>query len=56
MWFRITADYGNISRLQFWLWAENRTALDELVSKKREKKKTIKKIYTIEEGLEPSFL
>ena len=52
MWFRITADYGNMSRLQFWLWAENKEVLDELILKK----KNIKKVYKIEEGLEPSFL
>ncbi len=53
MWFKLTADYGNMDRLQFWLWAKDREALDELVTKK---KKKIKKIYKIEEGLEPSFL
>ena len=52
MWFKITADYGNIERLQFWLWAENKSALDELVAKKN----NIKKVYSVEEGLTPSFL
>ena len=56
MWFKIVADYGNIKRLQFWLWAENREALDELVAKKKKEKKNIKKVYSIEEGLTPSFL
>jgi hypothetical protein len=55
MWFKITADYGNMDRLQFWLWAESRPALDELILKKQKKKKNIKKIYKIEEGLEPPF-
>jgi hypothetical protein len=52
MWFKITADYGNMDRLQFWLWAENREALDELVAKKQKK---IKKVHKIEEGLDPPF-
>jgi len=52
MWFKITADYGNIERLQFWLWAESRDALDKLVAKK----KNIKKVYSVDEGLTPSFL
>ncbi len=52
MWFKITADYGNMDRLQFWLWAQDRDALDELVAKK----KNIKKVYSVEEGLTPSFL
>tara|TARA_R110000851_G_scaffold222229_1_gene375071 strand:+ start:181 stop:342 length:162 start_codon:yes stop_codon:yes gene_type:complete len=51
MWFKITAVYGDMDRLQFWLWAENREALDELVAKK----KNIKKIYKIEDGLTPPF-
>jgi hypothetical protein len=51
MWFKITADYVNLERLQFWLWAENRKALNELVTKK----KNIKKVYKVEEGLTPSF-
>jgi len=55
MWFKITADYGNMDCLQFWLWAKSREALDELVLKKQKKKKTIKKVYTIEEGLDPPF-
>ena len=55
MWFKITADYGNMDRLQFWLWAKNKEALDELVLKKQKKKKTIKKVYNIEEGLDPPF-
>ena len=55
MWFKITADYANLDRLQFWLWVENRSALDELILKKQEKKKNIKKIYKIEEGLDPPF-
>jgi len=56
MWFKITAVYGNMDRLQFWLWAENRETLDELVAKKKKEKKKIKKVYSIEEGLTPSFL
>ena len=56
MWFKITADYGNMDRLQFWLWAESREALDELILKKQKKKKNIKKVYSIEEDLTPSFL
>jgi len=56
MWFKITADYANMNRLQFWLWAESREALDELILKKQKKKKNIKKIYKIEEGSQPSFL
>ena len=52
MWFKVTADYGNMDRLQFWLWAENRVALDELILKKQKK---IKKVYKIEEGLQPPF-
>ena len=56
MWFRVTADYGNMDRLQFWLWAEDRAALDKLVAKKKKKKRTIKKVYSIEEGLTPSFI
>jgi hypothetical protein len=52
MWFKITADCGNMDRLQFWLWAQDRDALDELVAKK----KNIKKVYTVEAGLAPSFL
>ncbi len=52
MWFKITADYGNMDRLQFWLWAQDRDTLDELVAKK----KNIKKVYTVEEGLAPPFL
>ena len=51
MWYRLTADYDNMDRLQFWLWAKDRETLDELVKKK----KKIKKIYKIEEGLKPSF-
>ena len=56
MWFKITADYGNMERLKFWLWAENREALDELILKKQKKKKNIKKIYKVEDGLVPSFV
>ena len=55
MWFKITADYANMDRLQFWLWAENRPTLDKLIAKKKKKKTTIKKVYKIEEGLIPSF-
>ncbi len=55
MWFKITADYGNMERLQFWLWAENRGALDELILEKQNKKKNIKKVYKVEEGLSPPF-
>ena len=51
MWFKITADYVNLQRLQFWLWAESRDVLDKLVAKK----KNIKKVYKVEEGLSPSF-
>jgi hypothetical protein len=51
MWFKLTAGYGNMDRLQFWLWAKDREALDELVTKK----KKIKKVYSIEEGLTPPF-
>ena len=49
MWFKLTAGYGNMDRLQFWLWAKDREALNELVTKK----KKIKKVYSIEEGLTP---
>ena len=55
MWFKITADYGNLDRLQFWLWAKDREALDELILKKQKKRKKIKKVYKIAEGLEPPF-
>jgi len=55
MWFKITADYANMDRLQFWLWAESRPALDKLIAKKKKKKKTIKKVHKIEEGLMPPF-
>jgi len=52
VWFKITADYANMDRLQFWLWAESRPALDKLITKK---KKNIKKVHKIEEGLMPPF-
>jgi len=55
VWFKITADYANMDRLQFWLWAESRSALDKLIAKKKKKKKNIKKVYKIEEGLAPPF-
>jgi len=55
MWFKITADYANMDRLQFWLWAESRPALDKLIAKKKKKKKPIKKVHKIEEGLVPPF-
>ena len=45
-----------MSRLQFWLHAKDRASLDELVAKKKKEKKKIKKIYSIEEGLTPSFV
>ena len=44
-----------MERLQFWLWAENRGALDELILEKQNKKKNIKKVYKVEEGLSPPF-